>query len=186
MAFADTLKQKRGPLPTYAWLILFVVAMAGILIYRKKKAAAAGSTDNGSGTSGNNGATNLGSNTLDSLTPTAYPMPIQQGDTFTNVTVNPSTPTTPAKTTTPATTPTKAAGRVASYTIQKGDTWDSIGKKLNFAPVLLWEANGAPAGFKVPAVGTKIDTHMLLGNPGTVYANQASIVASEKALAGGK
>jgi nucleoid-associated protein YgaU len=184
MALADTLKQKRGPLPTYAWLALFIVALSGIMIYRKKKAAAAAaSQDNGSGTTGNAGATNLGSNTLSNLTPTAYPMPIQQGDTFTNVTVNPATPTTPA---TPAKPVTPAAPkRATTYTVAAGDTWDTIGKKLNYAPVLLWEINGAPAGFKVPAKGTVLNLTKLSSDPGTIYANQAKIVASEKALAGG-
>lgn len=88
MSLADTLKEKKGPLPVWAWTGLFVVLLAGFMIYRNKKAAAAAAADS---TSGGTGATDLGNTNLSALTPSAFPMPYQGGDVFVNV-PNPGQP----------------------------------------------------------------------------------------------
>lgn len=173
-----TLKSKKGPLPVWAWFAVVVALLALYLAHRRKAAAAAtASTQTTSGSS-----TNLGSNTLANLVPTAYPMPYQQGDVFTTVNVPPDTGGTSTGGTGGSTT-TKTKPQVNAYVWQKGDTWDTVGKKLNIAPVALWEANGAPAGFKVPATGFHLNISGLYQNPDYAYANQSKIVAAEGAIA---
>lgn len=99
--FSATLKEKKGPLPVWAWLLLFIGLLAFYLFERKKKAAAAAAAAAEDQNSQGAPATNLGSNSLSNLVPQAYPMPFQQGDVFTNITVPP-----PSTTGTVTTTPT--------------------------------------------------------------------------------
>lgn len=176
-----TLKQKKGPLPIWAWFLI-LVALLALYLAHKRKAAAAATQANNQAASGS--STNLGSNTVANLVPTAYPMPFQQGDVFTTVNVPPDTSGTTTTGTGGSTTgSTSTKPQVNAYVWQKGDTWDSVGKKLNIAPVALWEANGAPAGFKVPATGFHLNISGLYQNPDYAYANQAKIVAAEGAIA---
>lgn len=173
-----TLKKKAGPLPVWAWTLLGIVVFAYYL--HRKKSAAAAQAAAAQQPQPNSGA-NLGSNTLSNLVPTAYPMPYSGGDTFVNITdTGGTTQTPPTKTPTP---PGNSQGGKTGYVWAKGDTWDSVGKKLNIAPVLLWEKNGAPAGFKAPNPGTQIDIQGLYGNSSAAYANQEKIVAAEGAIA---
>lgn len=107
----DTLTEDIGPLPTWAWAGLGTLAVAGILIYRKKQsmnAAAATSTNQASGTS-----SNLGTVPISNLSVAAQPMPTSTGPTFVNVSnTTPPPPSNPVNTgnppagTLPSTTPT--------------------------------------------------------------------------------
>lgn len=190
--FKDTLTKKLGPLPVWAWTGMGVVVLAILMIQRNKKAAAAAAAaaeEEGS-SGGGVPATNLGSNSLSNLVPQAYPMPFQLGDIFVNG--NPTVPDDdpdkpdpepskpdPVK---PKPTP-KPAAQPVSYVIAKGDTFDSIGKKLNIAPTTLWALTGMAPGKKVPAPGTQINIRGIAGNPDYAYANEAKIVAALNALA---
>jgi LysM domain len=81
MAVKDTLTQKAGPLPVWAWAGILVVLVAGFMIYEKKKnmnAQAAQATNQA-------GSSNLGVTPVSNLTVAAEPMPYQAGDTFVNV-----------------------------------------------------------------------------------------------------
>lgn len=182
--FKDTLTKKAGPLPVYAWAGLGVALMALFMIQRNKKKAAAAAAATADSNSGGVPATNLGSNSLSNLVPQAYPMPFQMGDIFVN---SPTGDTDPAPATPtpvpPKPTPTPAAAAPVSYVIAKGDTFDSIGKKLNIAPTTLWALTGMTPGKKVPAVGTQINIRGIAGNPDYAYANEAKIVAALNSLA---
>ncbi len=189
--FKDTLTKKAGPLPVWAWAGLGVAVLAVFMIQRNKKAAAAAADEAAQeDQSGGVPATNLGSNSLSNLVPQAYPMPFQMGDIFVNgnPTVPDDTPDkpdpTPAK---PDPTPVKSTPKPAAvpvaYVIAKGDTWDSIGKKLNIAPTTLWALTGMAPGKKMPAPGTQINIRGIAGNPDYAYKNEAKIVAALNALA---
>lgn len=172
-----TLSRKAGPLPIWAWTGLGVAALAAFMIYRQRKAAAAAAAADASSQTGGAPGTNLGTNQLSNLVPQAYPMPFQEGDVFTNVTTT-GTPTTPP----PTPTPNPKPSGPSAYVIEHGDTWDSIGKKVNVAPIDLWEFNGSPAGFKLPNAGTVLHFQGLSGQKGSSYADQAAIVAAQQKL----
>lgn len=108
----ETLTQKAGPLPVWAWAGLGTVALGGYLYYRNKKNAnAAAQTQAGSqGISGTSSdSSNLGTVPLSNLTQSAAPMPIQMGDTFVDVQpvtqTQTQTQTEPAQPTTGPTSP---------------------------------------------------------------------------------
>lgn len=174
-----TLTKKAGPLPVWAWTGVSVALFAVFLIYRQRKAAAAAAAQAASAQSaGGYGATstNLGTNTLSNLVPQAYPMPFQLGDVFTNVNTSGGT-VAPPPTPNPPPKPHETA-----YVWARGDSWDSVGKKINLAPILLWEYSGGPAGFKTPQPGTVIHLGTLQADPNAVYANQAKIIAAQRTL----
>lgn len=79
----ETLKQKAGPLPVWAWAVVGTALLAGIFYYRQKKAASTAQTADT--TSGTPTQTNLGTVPISNLTTTAQPMPITMGDTFVDV-----------------------------------------------------------------------------------------------------
>ena len=83
----ETLTQKAGPLPVWAWAGLGTGGMAWYLSSRKKKAAATAAAQQQPSNS-----SNLGTVPVSNLTPTAQPMPIQMGDTFVNTTVSDTEP----------------------------------------------------------------------------------------------
>lgn len=85
-----------GPLPVWAWGLLFVVLLAAFLMYRKKKAAAAAAA--AQQTTQNNLSSNLGTVPVSNLTTAAQPMPIQMGDTFVNTSVPQSINVSPSTT----------------------------------------------------------------------------------------
>lgn len=85
MPVGETLTQKAGPLPVWAWAGIGTAGLAAILIYRKKKAAAAAAAAAPDTTAD---SSNLGTVPVSNLTTSAAPMPIQMGDTFVNVPVN--------------------------------------------------------------------------------------------------
>jgi hypothetical protein len=85
-----TLKSKLGPLPVWAWTLMFIVLLIWWLRRRKAQQASAQATAQQQGLS-----TDLGTTNVSNLTTQAQPMPIQMGDTFVdvqpqNVTVNPT------------------------------------------------------------------------------------------------
>lgn len=81
MPLAETLTTDIGPLPTWAWAGIGTAGLAGYLIYRnKKQAAATTAAQNSSGLS-----SDLGTVPISNLTTAAEPMPFEAGDTFVNV-----------------------------------------------------------------------------------------------------
>jgi hypothetical protein len=89
----ETLKRRVGPLPMWAWALIFVVVLGMYLSYRKSKAAnAAAAAAAQQGVS----STNLGTTPVSNLVQTAQPMPVQLGDTFVSVpqSINTNTTTT--------------------------------------------------------------------------------------------
>jgi nucleoid-associated protein YgaU len=82
----ETLKQKAGPLPVWAWAVIGTGGVA-FYLYRKNKAAAAAAQQDTSGTD----QSNLGNVPISNLSTGAAPMPIQMGDTFVNVSQPPDT-----------------------------------------------------------------------------------------------
>ena len=80
----ESLTQKAGPLPVWAWAGLGTAGLAGYLYYRQKKKAAAAAAANQNPMD----SSNLGTVPISDLTQSASPMPIQMGDTFVNTTVN--------------------------------------------------------------------------------------------------
>lgn len=80
MPMIETLTQKAGPLPVWAWAGGGTAGLAWYLSSRKKKAAAAAAANQNTGDS-----SNLGTVPVSNLTQSAQPMPIQMGDTFVTV-----------------------------------------------------------------------------------------------------
>lgn len=81
----DTLMQKEGPLPVWAWAGLGTAGL-GYYLYNKKKSAAATAATSQQGMAANTGtSSNLGTVPISNLTTAAQPMPLQMGDTFVNV-----------------------------------------------------------------------------------------------------
>jgi hypothetical protein len=134
----ETLKRRLGPLPVWAWFIIFVGLVAAYLIYRSKKAAATQTA-----AQGQNLSSNLGTVPVSNLTTAAQPMPIQLGDTFVNTTVPQSPPDgawpipgtrppawkiQPA----PAPAPSPAATSVYSGEVEQGSGWWMQG---SYAPI---------------------------------------------------
>jgi hypothetical protein len=78
----NTLRQRFGPLPVWAWGLILVILLAVFLSYRKRQAAAAAAA-----AAAQQGATssNLGTTPVSNLTTVAQPMPVQLGDTFVSV-----------------------------------------------------------------------------------------------------
>jgi len=83
MPMAETLKQRAGPLPVWGWAALGTAGLAGYLIYRQKKQAAAAAATASQSTLD---SSNLGTVPVSNLTTVGQPMPIQMGDTFVDVT----------------------------------------------------------------------------------------------------
>lgn len=75
----EALTRKVGPLPTWAWGLVVMIAALAYMTYKKKKTAAATQAQ-----AANNASTNLGTTPVSNLTQQAQPMPIQLGDTFIN------------------------------------------------------------------------------------------------------
>jgi hypothetical protein len=98
----ETLRRRFGPLPIWAWALIFVGVLALYLSYRQKRAAAIAAAQ-----TQNNLSSNLGTVPVSNLTTAAQPMPIQLGDTFVNTTV----PTT-------VNTPVSITNQPPSYTLQ--------------------------------------------------------------------
>ena len=87
----ETLRRRYGPLPVWAWALIFVVLLGAFLSYRKRQqTAAAAAVAASQGTA----ASNLGTVPVSNLTTAAQPMPVQLGDTFVSVPQNISTNTT--------------------------------------------------------------------------------------------
>lgn len=83
MPMAQTLTQKAGPLPIWAWAGLGTVALTGYMIYRKKQqmnAAAAAQAQTGS--------SNLGTVPISNLSTAAQPMPTSNGPVFVDINTN--------------------------------------------------------------------------------------------------
>lgn len=80
----QTLTNKVGPLPTWAWAGLGTAGLAGYMVWRKKQsvnaqqAAAAANSD----------SSNLGNVPISNLVTAAEPMPVSSGPTFVSVTNN--------------------------------------------------------------------------------------------------
>jgi nucleoid-associated protein YgaU len=90
----ETLTQKAGPLPVWAWAGLGTGGLAWYMSSRKKKAAAAAAAAQSQ--QGLGDSSNLGTVPVSNLTQAAQPMPIQMGDTFVDVNNPPDNdPTTP-------------------------------------------------------------------------------------------
>jgi nucleoid-associated protein YgaU len=102
--FGETLSQKAGPLPVWAWAGLGTAGLAGYLYMRQKKQAAAAAATNQNPLAD---SSNLGTVPISDLTQSASPMPIQMGDTFVDVT-NPPDTTSVTVNNTPSGTPTPA------------------------------------------------------------------------------
>lgn len=135
----QTLTNKAGPLPVWAWAGLGTAALAGVLYVRQKKQQAAQDAQNTQGVD----SSSLSNVPISDLTTTAQPMPITMGDTFvnvsnppdtTNVTVNPAppspapkppvaTPKPPAKTLPPALKPTAPAPKTQTVTVCAYPNW---------------------------------------------------------------
>jgi len=88
MPIGQTLTQKAGPLPVWAWAGLGTAALTGYLLYRKKQAMAAQANQQAGYP---NLSSNLGTIPVSNLTTQGQPMPIQMGDTFVSVS-NPGSP----------------------------------------------------------------------------------------------
>jgi len=82
MPLAETLKQKAGPLPVWAWAGLGTAGLAFYLYRRKQQQAAAAAA---AAQQQPMDSSSLGTVPVSNLTTSAAPMPIQMGDTFTNV-----------------------------------------------------------------------------------------------------
>lgn len=146
-----------GPLPVWAWALLFVAVLAFYLSSRKKKAAAA--TAAAQQQDQNNLSSNLGTVPVSNLTTAAEPMPIQLGDTFVStstpetVNVSPSTtvnnqPPSYTMQTAPVPAPSPAVAAGAPQTLPGYGA--GLGTLLNANPGLL-SAN-TPGGKNVPGV----------------------------------
>jgi nucleoid-associated protein YgaU len=85
----DTLTEKKGPLPVWAWAALGTAGLAGFMVWRSKRNAAI--ADQASAQQGVATSSNLGTVPISNLTTAAQPMPLQMGDTFVNVTNPPDT-----------------------------------------------------------------------------------------------
>ena len=81
MPLAETLKQKAGPLPVWAWAGLGTAGLAFYLYRRKQQQAAAAAA---AAQQQPMDSSNLGTVPVSNLTTNAAPMPIQMGDTFVN------------------------------------------------------------------------------------------------------
>lgn len=103
----DTLTNKVGPLPTWAWAGLATAGLGGYLLWRKKQSVAAQNAANNS----NANSSNLGTVPISNLSTSAEPMPVSVGPTFVNVSLPGQT--TPAT----GTTPTSGFG---------SNTWSSL------------------------------------------------------------
>jgi hypothetical protein len=103
----ETLKQRFGPLPVWAWALIFVVLLGAFLAYRKNKAAAAAAAAQQQSSQGL--SSNLGTVPVSNLTTTAQPMPIQMGDTFVSTSIPQSVNVSPS---------TTVNNQLPSYTMQ--------------------------------------------------------------------
>jgi hypothetical protein len=107
----NTLRQRMGPLPVWAWAGIGFMILVFYLYKKNQKAQAAAQQQ------ANNNSSNLGNaNNTSNLTTQAQPMPIQMGDVFVNGQAQSTTPactpgvalctsTTPTNTLAPATVP---------------------------------------------------------------------------------
>jgi hypothetical protein len=77
----QTLTNKVGGLPTWAWAGIGTAGLGGYLIYRKKQSVSAQQA----ASAGNATSTNLGTVPISNLTTQAEPMPVSVGPTFVNV-----------------------------------------------------------------------------------------------------
>jgi hypothetical protein len=151
----ETLRQKFGPLPVWAWVLAFVVLLAAYLSYRKNKAAAAAAAANQ--TAQNNLSSNLGTVPVSNLTTAAQPMPIQMGDTFVSTSIPQSVNVSPS---------TTVNNQLPSYTMQTAPV-PAPSPAVNNAPA---PAREAPAPQTLPGYGAGLKE--LLGlNPGLLSAN---------------
>jgi hypothetical protein len=124
--FFETLKEKRGGLPTWAWALVFVAILA-LYLKHKKSTAGGGSaaTQAATNAAAQQSASDLGSAAnLANLFNVAGLMPYQGGDTFVNTT----------QTVTPAPTPTPnipgSFGGVPSHGQPSQDVYSASGKDL--------------------------------------------------------
>ena len=78
----ETLSERAGPLPVWAWAALGTGALTAFLFYRKKKQAQAQAAQQAAAQSQN--ASDLGTVPISNLTTQAQPMPLTLGDTFVN------------------------------------------------------------------------------------------------------
>jgi hypothetical protein len=137
-----------GPLPVWAWALLFVAVLAFYLSSKKKKAAAA--TAAAQQQDQNNLSSNLGTVPVSNLTTAAEPMPIQLGDTF----VSTSTPET--VNVSPSTT---VNNQPPSYSLQTASV-----------PAPSPAVNPATNPASLPGYGANLGSLLAL-NPGLLSAN---------------
>lgn len=78
----ETLTDRIGPLPGWAWGLIGIGGAGGYFYYRRKKQAAA---QQQAAQQAATTSSNLGTVPVSNLTQQAQPMPIQLGDTFVNV-----------------------------------------------------------------------------------------------------
>lgn len=105
---SETLKNKVGPLPTWAWAGLATAGLGGYLLVRKKQSVAAANA----AAAANANSSNLGTVPISNLSTAAEPMPISVGPTFVNVNPTP-TNTNPGANGTPPPSTTSAQNRAA-------------------------------------------------------------------------
>jgi hypothetical protein len=126
--FFETLKEKRGGLPTWAWALVFVAILA--LYLKHKKSTGSAATQASTNAAAQQSASDLGSAAnLANLFNVAGLMPYQGGDTFVNTTqtVTPPAPPTP---TTPNPIPSPNNYRPPSPGYGGPDVYSASGKDL--------------------------------------------------------
>lgn len=143
MAFVDTLTQKHGPLPTWAWATLGTIALALILMRQKSKAAkdpnAAATQAAASQTS-----TDLGSaQELANLFNVAGLMPYQGGATYVNTTTTVGAPAAATSTSTAAPLDPTSLSGAAQVAYVLAHNKQQIGNDVQAAYNAISKAHGA-------------------------------------------
>lgn len=125
MGIFDTLKQKAGPLPIWAWAGLGTVALAVYLIRKKSKTA----QQTADQTAADQTNSNLGSAAeLANQFEVAGLMPYQGGSVYVNTTSTAPNPPTGNPSTTPPVGKDIATSRF--YKVPKTTDWDALAKQL--------------------------------------------------------
>lgn len=81
MGIGDTLRERFGPLPVWAWTGILIIVVALYLSYRKRQQSHA---EESQAATPNTPAVSTTNVPVSNLTTAAQPVPIQMGDTFVN------------------------------------------------------------------------------------------------------
>lgn len=146
----ETLRKRFGPLPVWAWALVFVALLAAYLIHNRNKQAAATAAQQQNSQA--NLSSNLGTVPVSNLTTAAQPMPIQMGDTFVSTTIPQSVNVSPS---------TTVNNQLPATTIQQPAPVPAPSPAVNVVP---------PAPQTLPGYGAGLQQLLNL-NPGLLSAN---------------